>query len=63
MRDTASGIAMIAQIEFPDELYHRAVAAAARLGITLDEFIAQAVQHHIEMWEVRQAASQPSECK
>jgi len=54
---------MIAQIEFPDELYHRAVAAAARLGITLDEFIAQAVQHHIEMWEVRQAASQPSECK
>jgi len=45
---------MTVKFEIPDELYHRAVAAAARLGITLDELIVLSLERRLAVQEAPQ---------
>lgn len=36
------------QVEIPDELYHKAVAAAQAVGITLDEWVAEMIHKEVK---------------
>ena len=48
---------MTVKLEIPDELHRSAVASAARLGITLDEFITRSLERRLTVLEARQPST------